>query len=156
MKIKKPILTWLVGLWVFIQYKTYVIYPLDRYARVNEIPRESMVQWRGLGIWIAIFLGIALIRMQNKARYVAIACLGFGWFMLARLAFILLANGKLPPLVMGIYMLLSLTLNPLSIWYLVRPSYGRRCDQFRKAKATAKNNKSNICTDDLEPMEETN
>ena len=138
MVIKRPILTWLIGLWVFIQYKAYVIYPLDRITRINEIPRESMSQWRGLGIILALVLCIAIIRMQNKARYIAVACLSLAFFMLARLTIIFLIHGKYPPLGFLIYISLSLLLNPFSIWYLIRPSYGKKCDKYWEQKFAKK------------------
>jgi hypothetical protein len=156
MKTKRPILIWLIAPWLFLQHFAFLSYPLDRFARLSGIPREAMRQWKGGGVLLVIVLCVLLLQMRNKARFAAAACFTLAVYMLGRLILLLVLAGTVTPSRMLALMVVSLVLNPFVIWFLLRPSYGRRCDSFRAERDIAKQKKAGtyINLDEIESIGE--
>ena len=145
-------------MWVFLQHFAFLSYPMDRFARLNGIPREALHRWKGVGVLLVIVLCVMLVQMRNKARFVATACLTLALYMQGRLILLLILSGSIPQSRMLALIAASLILNPFAIWFLARPAYGLTCDAFRKEKDIAKQKKAGtyINTDELESIEDEN
>ena len=154
MKTKRPIVTWLIAVWVFIQHWVFLSYPMNHIARLNEIPRETLRPWKGIGVLFVIVLCVALIQMKNRARFFAAACLSLAVFMLGRLSILILFSPATPPPRLIAQIGVSFVVNVLAFLFLVRPSYGRLCDAFQQEKIIVKKKRDGtyISVDDLEPI----